>query len=372
MYNTATDGINRGEMSRFMRQLLIEWRHPIGRKQLAAEQIPAAACPTVIEKTPEIMERMADVFDTRRNKHALMSPTALNTYLDCPLKFYYKYVARLTAPDDVSADIDPAKFGGIFHYAAEHIYKDMSERQKTVDRETIERLLKDPVRLRRYVDNGFRELFFNPEANKSPQAPQLPEYNGTQLINSEVIYRYIRQLLRLDKEYTPFTFLDSEVKVREDITVRTPQGEIRSCIGGTIDRTDCKDNMLRIVDYKTGGEPEAPESVESLFLPARKRPHYAFQTFLYAAIMCRKQPLKVAPALLYIHKAASDTYSPVIEMGAPRQPKVPVLNFALYENDFRDHLKTLLTEIFNPQETFNQTNDTKKCEYCDFYKLCWG
>ncbi|MDM8208614.1 PD-(D/E)XK nuclease family protein [Bacteroides gallinaceum] len=372
MYNTATDGINRGEMSRFMRQLLIEWRHPIGRKQLAAEQIPAAACPTVIEKTPEIMERMADVFDTRRNKHALMSPTALNTYLDCPLKFYYKYVARLTAPDDVSADIDPAKFGSIFHYAAEHIYKDMSERQKTVDRETIERLLKDPVRLRRYVDNGFRELFFNPEANKSPQAPQLPEYNGTQLINSEVIYRYIRQLLRLDKEYTPFTFLDSEVKVREDITVRTPQGEIRSCIGGTIDRTDCKDNMLRIVDYKTGGEPEAPESVESLFLPARKRPHYAFQTFLYAAIMNRKMRDEnsgrtVAPALLYIHRAASASYSPVIKLG---KPQVEVSDFSIYEDEFRERLQSLLEAIFCADIAFTQTEVEDNCQYCDFKKLC--
>ena len=87
---------------------------------------------------------------------------------------------------------------------------------------------------------------------------------------------------------------------------------------------DSKDDTLRIVDYKTGGAPKTPENIAQLFTPAEGRPNYIFQTFLYAAILCRKQAKKVAPALLYIHRAAQDTYSPVIEMGAARQPKQPV------------------------------------------------
>ena len=35
----------------------------------------------------------------------------------------------------------------------------------------------------------------------------------------------------------------------------------------------------------------------------------------------------VAPALLYIHRAASENYSPVIEMGVPRKPRIPIDNF---------------------------------------------
>ena len=84
------------------------------------------------------------------------------------------------------------------------------------------------------------------------------------------------------------------------------------------------------MDYKTGGTPKTPENIEQLFTPADNRPNYIFQTFLYAAILCRKQSLKVAPSLLYIHRAASESYSPVIEMGATRQPKVPVNNFAFF------------------------------------------
>lgn len=85
VYNTATDGINRGELSRFMLQFLIEWGHPIQRKQLEAEQSPQGSTPITIEKTPDIMERMKKVFDLQSNPKAIISPSALNCYLDCPL-----------------------------------------------------------------------------------------------------------------------------------------------------------------------------------------------------------------------------------------------------------------------------------------------
>ncbi|MDE5759951.1 MAG: PD-(D/E)XK nuclease family protein, partial [Bacteroides sp.] len=168
----------------------------------------------------------------------------------------------------------------------------------------------------------------------------------------------------------PFRMEGMEQDVKEAMEIDTPQGKLTLQIGGTIDRLDSKGDTLRIVDYKTGGTPKTPESIEQLFTPAENRPNYIFQTFLYAAIMCRKQSLKVAPSLLYIHRAASDSYSPVIEMGAPRQPKLPVNNFAFFEDDFRERLHSLLQEIFNPEETFSQTEDTKKCEYCDFKRLC--
>ena len=76
--------------------------------------------------------------------------------------------------------------------------------------------------------------------------------------------------------------------------------------------------------------------------------------------MSRKQSLMVAPALLYIHRAASESYSPVIEMGEPRKPKIPVNNFAFFEDEFRERLQALLEEIFNEKEPFTQTEDTKK------------
>ena len=365
MYNTSSDGLNRGEWSRFMLQFLIEWPHPITRQFLEAGQSPQGTSPITVEKTPDVMRRMLSLFDVRANPKAKFSPSALNYYLDCPLKFYYRYVAGLSAPDEVSAEIDSATFGSIFHYAAEHIYKDLTTHGKVINKEALETLLRNEVKLQDYVDTAFKKLFFNVPQNEKP------EYNGVQLINSAVIARYLKQLLQNDLRYAPFTFIASEMEVDEPIDIQTPKGVIKSRIGGIIDRMDSKDGTLRIVDYKTGGDADTPPHVESLFIPDKKRSNYVFQTFLYAAIMCRKQPtMKIAPALLYIHRAATETYSPVIQMGEPRKPKEAVEDFSKYEKEYRERLQGLLEEIFNPEKSFTQTEIIEKCTYCDFKALC--
>ena len=365
MYNTSSDGLNRGEWSRFMLQFLIEWPHPITRQFLEAGQSPQGTSPITVEKTPDVMRRMQSLFDVRANPKAKFSPSALNYYLDCPLKFYYRYVAGLSAPDEVSAEIDSATFGSIFHYAAEHIYKDLTTHGKVINKEALETLLRNEVKLQDYVDTAFKKLFFNVPQNEKP------EYNGIQLINSAVIARYLKQLLQNDLRYAPFTFIASEMEVDEPIDIQTPKGVIKSRIGGIIDRMDSKDGTLRIVDYKTGGDADTPPHVESLFIPDKKRSNYVFQTFLYAAIMCRKQPtMKIAPALLYIHRAATETYSPVIQMGEPRKPKEAVEEFSKYEKEYRERLQGLLEEIFNPEKSFAQTEIIEKCTYCDFKALC--
>lgn len=365
MYNTSSDGLNRGEWSRFMLQFLIEWPHPITRQFLEAGQSPQGTSPITVEKTPDVMRRMQSLFDVRANPKAKFSPSALNYYLDCPLKFYYRYVAGLSAPDEVSAEIDSATFGSIFHYAAEHIYKDLTTHGKVINKEALETLLRNEVKLQDYVDTAFKKLFFNVPQNEKP------EYNGIQLINSAVIARYLKQLLQNDLRYAPFTFIASEMEVDEPIDIQTPKGVIKSRIGGIIDRMDSKDGTLRIVDYKTGGDADTPPYVESLFIPDKKRSNYVFQTFLYAAIMCRKQPtMKIAPALLYIHRAATETYSPVIQMGEPRKPKEAVEDFSKYEKEYRERLQGLLEEIFNPEKSFAQTEIIEKCTYCDFKALC--
>lgn len=365
IYNTSSDGLNRGEWSRFMLQFLIEWPHPITRQFLEAGQSPQGTSSITVEKTPDVMRQMQSLFDVRANPKAKFSPSALNYYLDCPLKFYYRYVAGLSAPDEVSAEIDSATFGSIFHYAAEHIYKDLTTHGKVINKEALETLLRNDVKLQDYVDTAFKKLFFNVPQNEKP------EYNGVQLINSAVIARYLKQLLQNDLRYAPFTFIASEMEVDEPIDIQTPKGVIKSRIGGIIDRMDSKDGTLRIVDYKTGGDADTPPHVESLFIPDKKRSNYVFQTFLYAAIMCRKQPtMKIAPALLYIHRAATETYSPVIQMGEPRKPKEAVEDFSKYEKEYRERLQGLLEEIFNPEKSFTQTEIIEKCTYCDFKALC--
>ena len=364
MYNNSSEGLNRGEWSRFMLQFLVESGHDIVQQTLEAGQSPIQTTSIRIPKTPEVMERMHRIYNLAYNEKARFSPSALNCYLDCKLRFYLKYVAELQAPEEVSAEIDSATFGSIFHKAAEYIYKDLTQHGNLIAKEDIETLLKDDIRLEAYVDKAFKELFFHIPMEEKP------EYNGTQLINSAVIVRYIKQLLRHDLKYAPFTFVGSEKSVSEKITIHTPSGDFDSRIGGYIDRLDVKEDTLRIVDYKTGGKADTPPNVASLFIPDKKRSNYVFQTFLYAAIMNRKQNLKVAPSLLYIHRAASEDYSPVVCLKEPRKSEIPVLDFSLYEEEFREELQQLLNEIFHPEVDFTQTEIEEKCAYCDFKAFC--
>ena len=364
LYNTSSDGLNRGEESRFMLQLLVEGPHEITREYLEAGQSPQNTLEIQIEKTPEILRRLYRAYDTAQPESVILSPSALNTYLDCRLRFYYRYVAGLKTPDEVSAEIDSALFGTIFHLSAQLAYTDLTANGKMIQREDLERLLRDEIKLQGYVDQAFKQELFKVAPKEKP------EYNGVQLINSKVIVSYLKQLLRNDLQYTPFEMVAMEKKVSEKITIQTALGPLTLRLGGTIDRMDAKEGTLRIVDYKTGGSPKIPANIEQLFTPSETRPNYIFQTFLYAAIMSRKQPLMVAPALLYIHRAASESYSPVIEMGEPRKPKIPVNNFAFFEDEFRERLQALLEEIFDEKEPFTQTEDIKKCAYCDFKAIC--
>ena len=364
MYNNSSDGLNRGEWSRFMLQFLIEWQHPIIRQTLEAGQSPQGRKSISISKTPMVMEQMHRVFDKKYNPKAKFSPSALNNYLDCQLKFYFKYIAGLSLPEEVSAEIDSSTFGSIFHKTAEYIYQDLTQHGKLINKDAIETILKDDIRLENYVDRAFKELFFHVDEDVKP------EYNGIQLINSAVIVRYIKQLLGHDLRYAPFTLVATELPVHEPITIQTSEGPVESTIGGYIDRLDSKGGTLRIVDYKTGGNADMPTCGKALFIRGKERSNYVFQTFLYAAIMSRKREEKIAPSLLYIHRAASDEYSPVICLKEPRKPEVPVDDFSVYEKEFREELHQLLEEIFNKEVPFVQTEIKEKCAYCDFKALC--
>ena len=126
LYNTSSDGLNRGEESRFMLQLLVEGPHEITREYLEAGQSPQSNQEIQIEKTPEVLRRIYRAYDSTNPKSVILSPSALNAYLDCRLRFYYRYVAGLKTPDEVSAEIDSALFGTIFHLSAQLAYTELT------------------------------------------------------------------------------------------------------------------------------------------------------------------------------------------------------------------------------------------------------
>lgn len=363
LYNNSTDGANSREMSRFMLQLLVEYPHEINKRYIEARQQPMVTSKICIEKKQEVMERLINRFtqdeDYSGESKKILSPSALNNYLSCPLKFYFMYVAKLKPEDEVTTDIDGAMFGTIFHKTAENIYKELGN--NLIVPEMIDSILKDPRKIQDEVDKSFKTEFFKQKEMSNV------EYNGLQLINSHVICNYIKQLLRNDQRYAPFKIVSTEHQVSDPYKIVLNDGKsINISIGGIIDRIDEKEGTIRIVDYKTGGQPSIAKDVQSLFVPDDKRPGYILQTFVYASILSKEYPNnKMAPSLLYIHKAAKDDYSPVIKMG-----KAAVTDFSEYQEEFTQSLMGLLQEIFDDKKPFEQTELSNSCTYCDFKAIC--
>lgn len=343
-YNCTADGLAKGEMSRFMTQMLVETDLPMRRMALSAERQTTAAPPPVIPKPADLPDRF------RR-----LSPSAINTYLRCPLQFYFHHVARLDEPQPAPDVIEPNTFGSLFHRAAELAYRELTSATPAITREQLDRLTEAGGRLLvkhirlAYADEGLVE---NP-------------------VITEVVRMYLVQLLENDKKLTPFEIVGMEKESYTDIAVPTALGERTYRVGGIIDRLDVVQldgiTTLRIVDYKTGGKPEAAVDVTQLVTPDKDHPHYVFQTFVYALTVCETTKWPIAPALFFVHQSAGDGYNPYIPFGPEG---APLADFTPLAAEFRSALTGLLTELMDTSRPFTATPFAEHCSNCPFASLC--
>ncbi len=356
LYNSSTEDGQRGEMSRFMLQLMVESPHTITSHTLQTGQTIQKWLPDPIEKTPHVLQVMQSQFTTQ---HPILSPTAITKYMRCPLQFYYLYVADIQQPDipDDEQELDHRIFGNVFHEAADIIYHQLP---RYIDKPLLEHLLKSKVEIERAVDEAFHRII--------PFAPK----RGLQLINREVIIHYLRQLITIDQRLAPFTILGLECDVKRQLTPSATYFQ-PSIIGGRIDRldliTDGSDEYIRVVDYKTSNRrPKPIADVEAIFLPENIREHsdYYLQTFVYADIISRQRPdHKVSPALVFIQHAGGDNYDPTLCFGSQ-----PVRDIAQVSARFNELLEETITEMFSPDVPFQPTSDQRTCSTCPFAALC--
>jgi len=358
LYNNATSDGKTAEMSRFMLQLMVDNKIPISFYTLKAGQTPQIHAPKAIEKTPEVIAQMQQRFAKERGG---ISPTAVNVYLRCQLRFFYRYICEIAEPDNTEDDlIDNRLFGNIFHKAAQLLYERFGS--NAINSMMLDDLLREEASIERSVDEAIKQELFR---INDPSRP-LPPLDGLQLINREVIIKYVRQLLEVDRRFTPFRILGLEKHVKTQI------GNLQ--VGGIIDRLDSVINpdtgleQIRVIDYKTGSRHIRPmPDVEAIFSQQAIKEHsdYFLQTFLYAHIVRSTTPNAVSPCLLFIQHAGGDDYDPTLGIG-----KESVTDIATYSDEFIKLLENLLNEIFNPQLSFLPTDERKRCETCPFASLC--
>ena len=373
VYNGNADapGIGKGQISRYLLQLIVSGAE-IQRVTLKPDRSDTDVTPLSVQKTNAVLEELCRQYDYS-NKKSFLSPSALNKYMDCKLQFYLAQIAGLKKPDETDTDIDFAMFGTLFHKSAELTYNYLASEtpDSTVTSQNIEALLKDHAKLDGFVQQAFTLEYFN----KRPISKT--DYSGTQAINYEVILKYLRQILRMDMElYAPFQYIGSESDgYTHYITVPNPLqsgSQLQIRLKGIIDRIDLKDGILRIVDYKTGKDKGKPGTVDDLFPPteSKKRKSQAFQIMYYAYIMSMQPQFskyRLAPTLLYTRTSSKPTKEDIYyKLGTDYLTDFS----AQCGQEFEERLKNIISEIFNPDITFDPTDDKETCRNCDFSQLC--
>lgn len=375
-YNNNTVTTKKKELSRFLQQIRVETSKSIIYKnlhlQVLAQKMPYAN--TEILQTAEHQHKILE--------KEFLSPSALNCYLDCRFQFYCKYVAELKTPDIYNDDMQANDFGNIFHDSAKEIYDRIGKTgsNKQVEKSDIEQFLQNPQHIDEIVQQQYRKQICNSELSQKQD-----ELNELQKIHVNVVKRYIENLLRMDYEYAPFYMIGTEKHIGKTVQLTTAEGEIPISIGGNIDRIDLKNGVLRVVDYKTGGNDEERKhncDFDILFTldasQEKERNKYVFQTLLYSWLALNNSELNfpepvraIEPYLLYIHKVRFEhgvsTYKSPIHI--ERTPLHDYIEQA--HEEFNNRFNALLQQLFNtPDSTFSRRRFENNCKYCDFQVLC--
>lgn len=414
VYNTSTEGTNRGEMSRFMRQLMMESGFKIDSSALSAEILqPAAPLLQAAKPAGKLPERL--------------SPTAINTFLDCSLQFYYKYILGLRNDDDISEEVDGARFGEVFHRTAQYLYtwltlkksgrdhshqavcdylRQKKEARKDPDWQTTVHVTADDIRdmMKAKGDDASRtksliefvvlyyfqiEVFhtISPEGEVRRRARSYEEFNGEQMIQFKLLVKFVKALLKSDLEYAPFDIIDLEMWVESPTLLDAvdDRGEVlgRFRTGGIIDRIDCKDRCIRVIDYKTGGHPSTIY-LSDLFECKDSHRKYVLQLFLYSSLLAMPQTRLpeslqralaqegsvIQPVIIYLHQLAGSGQIDEIKLKKGRNSDEIVLNYRPYDQEFRQLLGRALSALFDMSLPFQATDTTDSCKYCDFKEIC--
>lgn len=359
IYDSSAGDMRTGERSRFLHQLVYESRLPVKEMNVASfvDRIPVK--PILIEKDNDIRQAL-EVYLRADGKS--LSPSSINEFLNCPLRFCFHHIMGLPEPEEIAEDIDARDFGSILHACLEHIYSGFP--QKVITKDMLEGVLKHEEILFSALDKAFDKVVFGVESGESGRKPE-----GFNFIVKQVIYSYVKQFLAAESRTCPFTLISLEQKYYAEIPV-TVNGISHSLrVGGIIDRIDQCMGKIRILDYKTGKVMNSFKSVESLFDSGEKiRNDAAFQVLLYACVYGKLNPgADMEPGLFFIRQAHAPDFSHAISLGSKKEK---LTSYSMVGPEFENLLQMSLSGLFDFSEPFKQTENLRNCMYCPYAPVC--
>lgn len=362
LYTSRSDENSTGEPSRYIHQLEYETRHHIEHREIGLNAGITSTQEIVVAKDAAVLERLQDYLEGR----STLSPTALNSYLECPLKFYFRYVARLNPETEISEEIDMPMFGTILHKTMELLYRPLLGVEHP---EEHIRTLIGSHQIDVAVEQAVSETYFNGEAVPTE------DYEGQLLMVRDIVVRYVNgNILPYDGAHSDYVITSLEQKLSAPFEFECNGERCRVIFSGLADRVDqMPGGTIRIVDYKTGTPHHDFASVEALFgdTPPERNPA-VLQTLLYSMIVERMQQqgelsgTDVYPSLYYVRLMHTPEYSPLLS----DKTGSTITGYTPWREDFERCLSELLSRMFDPSEPYRQCPDPAPCNYCDFNELC--
>jgi ATP-dependent helicase/nuclease subunit B len=277
----------------------------------------------------------------------------LNTYRSCSLKFYFLYVAGFKEENKVNEDVDHATFGTAVHDTLDVLYR------PTVGKPLAE---KDLVQMTKEMEPELTRQFAN-------QVSASKLNHGKNLLAYEVAKTYVKRVLEYDlravKAGKTVTPKQLEGELCANLSVKSGDKTYDVRIKGIADRIDqLSDGTVRVIDYKTGSFDKTTIIKSEAALEANKADN-AFQLLVYGFMYKAENPSQkeIQPTVFFLR--AKEIESPIgVVLEKQELSSEEQIEFT------KSKVTEVLSEMFDQELHFEQTEKADNCAYCDFKHVC--
>jgi CRISPR/Cas system-associated exonuclease Cas4 (RecB family) len=343
----ASTSSNGSEMSRFLRQLIYDDNYNTVIKNLSFSLNTIGVAPIDIPKDESTLQKLSLLLN---GNDSCISPTAISTYITCPLSFYFKYIAQIKPIDRVKDRIDPLSVGIVLHETVRELYAPFINKSVS------------SIDMPADIDNTILRIIRNKLYNNS--SPNAGNHVPYEKIILAIVKRYIEIIIEYDKNFYPFTIIALEKTYHSSLKVNDSAVRIE----GKIDRIDRIGDKIRIVDYKTGFVRSSVSSINILFDKKTNHKKEILQSIIYGWIYHNNNSESIVYPVLYsLREMTSKPVETIFSIG---KNKDKLLNINDIKDQLEENLRNLFAEILNPEINFSPTNNIKNCSYCDYKNIC--
>jgi len=358
-YNSSAKGLTSGEKSRFITQIENELKdsHTIKKYTYSANDVTSDISEVSYTLNSEVESKLDVVLKKG------LSPSALNTFISCPLDFYYKYILGLREGKEVEENIEASTFGTMIHNVLEKIYDDnFLTPSKPV---TIDVLNAERKHLKKYLEVEYLKDKFTKTDMKY----------GQNRLSFDVSINLLEKFI--DKQISELKIINFPIYIKElekSIEANfkwTINGVIKDIkIKGMADRIEQFGTEYRIIDYKSG---KCDSSKVSLTKPSKKNPDlnlkgvmnsstkgYARQLLMYALMFEQEFPKRTNFSTGIISMINIKEWVQNVKVSGSKNE---LLTDEILDV-FKDELKEIIETMYDPEFVYKHKDGAKYCEYC--------